>query len=454
MAISLLIQQTPARRPVKSPRRELRTPTAALKQCPRSPDSIDPQLEFSNPWDSTNSPTTPSRLFSFSNEPVFGLRSPVSTGSFSSGLFSPISVKKEESSPRAISLSSRNTSAGSLKRKSEEDGDGYDNKPVPFPRIKRLLPYHEPHGRSHTNSPLWTPRTTPEPCNDSVYLKRSSLCVAHDPITDGLNRFRIKQNKEPLPPIGALCNIPVFPNQAMQWMPLQHARGELSQQSSPPPPPEPIKRRMKSSKTSHCNVKYLVEELDYIRYQRVDHGYKWARVQSSFRAMFPATVFPEPREKQGLQGVCYRQNKFLPRIHHGQLVFMENGHVEAVCVQTREQAEKKHLYTLVYLFPDRAMNYPWVSSLDRQRARDLHEKRQKQMEKGRLQATERGTYMEKLPSNIPCGCCPGEDRERNPGKRCSRVKHVFDRKPRLQSRNHISFAPQWNNRYVRGPIRK
>ncbi|TRX94850.1 hypothetical protein FHL15_004311 [Xylaria flabelliformis] len=370
MAIPLLIQQTPARRPVKSPRRELRTPTAALKRCPRSPGNIDRQLGFLNPWDGTNSPTTPSHLFSFSNEPVFGPRSPVPTGSFSPGLFSPISVKKEESSsPRAISLSSRNTSAGSLKRKSEDDGDGYDNKPGPFPRIQRLLPCHEPHGRSHTNSPLWTPRTTPEPCDGSVYLKRSSLYLAHDPITDGLNHFRIKQNKEPLPPIGALCNIPVFPNHAMQWMPLQQPPGELSQQSSPPP--EPRKRRVKPSKTSHCNVKYLVEELDYIRYQRVDYGHKWARVQSSFRAMFPATVFPEPREKQGLQGVCYRQNKFLPHIHNGQLVFMENGHVEAVCVQTREQTEKKHLYTLVYLFPERAMNYPWVSSLDRQRARDL-----------------------------------------------------------------------------------
>ncbi|KAI1752398.1 hypothetical protein F4782DRAFT_530652 [Xylaria castorea] len=405
-------QESLAGRPVKSSRREFGTPTAALNRFPQSPSSIDSQLRLPNPWDSRNSPATSHHVLSLSNEPILDPRSPVSTG-----CFSPDSFKEESVSPRTISLCLRNASTVSLKRKSDEDDDGNDNNSVPLPGFQSLLPYHEPHGRSHTTSPLWTPNTTPEPSEGDVYSGRPSLSLAQDPITEGLNRLRIKQNKEPLPPLEALCNnIPRFPipeTPWTKWKATQHVRGEPSQPSSP----EVRRRRVKSAKPTHCNIKYLVEELDYIRYQRVDYGQKWALVQSSFIAMFPTTVFPLLRETQGLQGACYRQNKFLPRIHHDQLVFMENGHVEAVCVKTREQTEKKHLYTLIYLFPDRAMSYPWVSSLDRQRARELDERRQLQMVRGRLQATGRGTYIEKLPSDVPCGCCHSEDRERCPEKR-------------------------------------
>ncbi|KAI0449514.1 hypothetical protein F5B21DRAFT_45318 [Xylaria acuta] len=426
MVVSTPLQVSLVRRPVRSPRRELRTSTAALTRCPQSPGGIDSQLGPSSPWDSINSPPTSSHRLSYS-EPILSPRSPISTGAFS-----PVLLFKEESaSPPPFSPCFRAATAGSLERKSEGNGDDSDNKSAPLPGFQSLLPYHESHGRSHTTSALRTPSTSPEPSEGDVCLRRPSLFLAQDPITEKLNHLRIEQNKEPLPPLEALCNNSGFLNQATgQWTALQHVHSKLSQQ--PKSPREVRHRRSRSPETRHSNVKYLVEEADYIRYQRVDYGHRWSLVQSRFRAMFPMTEFPLRRKKQGLQGVCYRKNKFLPRFHLGQLVFMENGHVEPICVKTREQSERKHEYTLVYLFPDRAMNYPWVSSVDRQRAREINEKRQKQKTRARLRAIERGTYIEKLPADVPCGCCPGEDRKRDMEKLAEHnLSHVKDKPTRI-----------------------
>jgi hypothetical protein len=120
----------------------------------------------------------------------------------------------------------------------------------------------------------------------------------------------------------------------------------------------------------HLNVKYLVEELDYIRYHNVDLSQPWELVKVNFCAEFSHTKVADKRKVPGLQGGYYRQNKQLPHIVEGQLVFMENGHVEPACVQKREQKAKKHLFTLVYLFPERAQ-YPWMLPKDRQRAAEL-----------------------------------------------------------------------------------
>lgn len=252
---------------------------------------------------------------------------------------------------------------------------------------------------SPINSPRRTPSLTPELGEDDLWSRRSSSAPIQDPITEQLNRLRVHVNKKPLAPPEGLCDIER--------------------------PPEARRRRAQSSETTHCNIKYTAEELDYIRYQRVDLGHQWSLVQAKFRVMFPMVVFPEPRKTQGLQGVNYRQNKTLPHIIDGQLVFMENGHVAPICVQTRHQADK-HLYTLVYLFPERAMTYPWVSTTNRQFASELYEERQQQMENARIECMRRGTYIEKLPADIPCGCCPGEDRERDKPPKVERVEAMSD----------------------------
>lgn len=358
MVISALSPESLARRSV---RREFRTSLNTSTGRVQPLDGIDSQLELSNPWDnSINSPIASNHRLSYSNNPILSPRSPISIGSFS-----PIS-SHEESVFSPTSPHFRDAPTGPLKRKFEGDGDGNDNAFVPLPGFQSLtLPYCESHGRSSTTSPLRTPSATPEPSEGDVYSRRSSLFQSVDPITEKLNHLRIKQNKEPLPPLEALCNNSGFSSQAThQQATPPHVYSKLCRQLSQPR--EARKRRAKSSETTHCNVKYLMEELDYIRYQRNEHGHKWAVVEAKFEAMFPT----EDRKTQGLQGVYYRQNKYLPRIHNDQLVFMENGHVESACAKTRDQAEK-HLYTLVYLFPDRAMNYPWVSPLDRSRAREL-----------------------------------------------------------------------------------
>ncbi|KAI0446113.1 hypothetical protein F4803DRAFT_569258 [Xylaria telfairii] len=406
MVISLLSPESLARRSV---RRELRTSPDTSAGRAQSLDGIDSQLELPNRWDNgINSPITSNHRLSYSNNPILSPRSPISTGSFS-----PISFH-EEGVFSPTSPHFKDAPTGSLKRKFKGDG-GNDNDIVPLPGFQSLtLPYYESHGCSSTTSPLRTPSVTPEPSEGDVYSRRSSFFHALDPITEKLNDLRIKQNKEPLPPLGALYNSSEFSSQAThQQATPPHVHNKFCQ--PPSQPQQARKRRAKSSETTHCNVKYLVEELDYIRYQRVEHSHKWALVEARFGAKFPMT---EERRTQGLQGVYYRQNKYLPHIENNHLVFMENGHVEAACAKTRDQTEKKHLFTLVYLYPERAMNYPWVSPLDRSRARELNEKRQKQMKNARLYAIERGTYIETLTADDPpCACCPDQDRERDPEKR-------------------------------------
>ncbi|KAJ2987656.1 hypothetical protein NUW58_g4382 [Xylaria curta] len=268
-------------------------------------------------------------------------------------------ITSPDMSPRFMSVAE-----GSLKRKPEDDDDDGNIKSVSLPGFQTLLPYPEFHGRPHTINSLRTPSATPEPREGDVYPVQSGLLPGQDPIIEKLNHLRIENNKQPLKPLGSLCT-PDYLNQAShKWMALQDMHNEVCQQ--PSPPREIRKRRAKTPKTTHCNIKYLVEELDYIRYHRVDLQQKWMLVENNYRVMFPMA-----RETQGLQGVNYRQNNILPHIHNNMLVFMENGHVESVCVKTKEQTERKHLYTLVYLFPDRAMRYPWVTPSHRERAREL-----------------------------------------------------------------------------------
>ncbi|KAI0408616.1 hypothetical protein F4802DRAFT_356864 [Xylaria palmicola] len=423
-------QEYPLGEPLQHPRQPV---DGSMTSSPLSPFFSDGRDSLQYPRKSWNgvpttlsSPAASSHRYSFPNKAIPHLLSPESTQ-----LLSPIVIKEKTAVQPDVTLYIRTARKGSCKRKSEDDDGSCGNESVSLPGCQTLLPYNEPRKRSYTASPLRTPSTTPEPSQEDTRSRRPSLFLAQDPITEKLNRFRIGRNKQPLPPLGNIYNPGHLVQRTPKWATVPQAPSEPRQQ--PSPPREIRKRRTKTLKTTHCNIKYLVEELDYIRYQRVDFGQKWSVVESSFCIMFPMAVFP--RKTQGLQGVNYRQNKFLPRIYNGQLVFMENGHIEPVCIKTREQTERKHLYTLVYLYPDRAMNYSWVSLADRERARKINEERQKQLERAHSEAKERGTYVDKLPTDVPCGCCPGEDRERDKKKRprnkLMHKKHRLGFRPRL-----------------------
>ncbi|KAI0419958.1 hypothetical protein F5X98DRAFT_48828 [Xylaria grammica] len=409
----------------------------------RPPGGGDTELGLPISWNNISPFPEPSNTSahrsSFFHEPPSSPSSPVIAT-----LLSPPTPREEGVFPAHISPCPTNSRRGSLKRKPGDDDDGSDDNSVSLPGVKTFLPYRKSPKLSHATSRLWTPSSSPDLSEDDVYLRGPGLLLAQDPIIEKLNRLRMVENKNPLPPLEGLYDQEFLNQATRKWVTLQNIHGETCQ------PPTPLqdtrRRRAKCEQTSHCNIKYLIEELDYIRYQRVDLAQSWSLVEANFSTLFPMTVFPEPRKRQGLQGVNYRQNKCLPRLSNGQLVFMDNGHVEPVCVKTREQIEMKHLYTLVHLFPDRAMKYPWVSLMDKQRAYKLHEERQIQMEKGRLEAIERGTYVERLPSDVLCGCCPGEDRERE--KKCPKNR-TFSKKIRHdpeQGRSHTMKIP------LRSPI--
>jgi hypothetical protein len=276
-------------------------------------------------------------------------------------LLSPISVKAEMvKQVCGVADSFGQRQRRHLKRKLE-DGDRGDDGFVSLPGFRSLLPYDERLSDSPEPSPLLSPSTSPEPSEADLSSRRPSLFLTQDPITEKLNHLRKGENKNPLPPLQALCGTAMC----------KYKEEQYQQSSGPSTSLKPRKRRAKPKDHPHCNIKYRIQELDYIRYQRIDIGQEWDAVEAKFHEKFPMIVFPEERQKQGLQGVYYRQNGLLPRLVDGQLLFMDNGHVEAICVKTREQSEEKHLYTLVNLFPERAMYYDWVSPKDRQRAREI-----------------------------------------------------------------------------------
>ncbi|KAI1302631.1 hypothetical protein F5Y03DRAFT_208046 [Xylaria venustula] len=288
----------------------------------------------------------------------------------------------------------------------DESSDGYS---VPSP-ANYTFSESEPFQCSYATDAIRTPSATPEPNQDDT---RSSLSLFNDPIIETLNRLRVGKKKTPLRPVHgrrsrgftnwanmnytAAQDTHNAPRQVVPTAqrPRRRPRSQLGPSGEPRPP--------------HCNIKYTTEELDYIRYQRVDLSLEWKPIESNFEALFP---IPK-RVVGGLQGKLYRQHQMLPLIIDGRLVFMANGHVEAVWTKTRDQNETRHEYRLTHLFPERAMNYPWVTPADRQFAYNLYEERRTQIEEARLEASRRGTYVEKLPVDVLCGCCPGEDRKRN-----------------------------------------
>ncbi|KAI0527807.1 hypothetical protein F5B22DRAFT_640786 [Xylaria bambusicola] len=247
-----------------------------------------------------------------------------------------------------------------------------------------------------------TPSLTPDFGDDDTCSRRSSVSVGFDPILDRLNNLRANQKKHPLPLLDGLCLQTPFEHVEMESTSEMLTAEETGESKKP-------QEQEQGEKEPHCNLKYFFEERDYARYLRVDLGQAWKPLAEQF-----AQMFPKPRSPGGLQGAYYREHKILPLIIGGQLQFMENGHVVPTKVLTRDQSEMKHLYSLVYLYPERAMNYSWLPAAERERAYQLNQERQPQIEMARLEAQQRGTYVEKLPPDEECGCCPSEDRKRNP----------------------------------------
>ncbi|KAI0118902.1 hypothetical protein GGR51DRAFT_137638 [Nemania sp. FL0031] len=368
-------------------------------------------------WDGTTLPPSSFHTFHCPQPPPSHRFVPTPKSPASPRLVSPVTIKEESTPLHPNTLPPiRVEWIGPRKRKAEHDGGGRARK---LPSIRAALPDAFPPDnykagrkgkrngkRNHAPNSLRTPSMTPEPSESNPFSRRHSHFAPFDSITHELNKRRSMENKMPLPsaPPAPLNDVGYSNSPTHQWTSDPMFLGDSFQQ----PPPSNEKKKGGKNPDAHCNVKYKVEELDFIRYQRVDHNLKWHQVEANFGILFP---FCEIRKAQGLQGVCYRQNKGLPNIFNDQLIFMDNGHVAVTSTKTREQGDNKEKYNFHYLYPDRALKYPWISEEHRKKAIELDKKRQEQKALARLGAEIRGTWVDKLPPEIPCGCCPAEDRE-------------------------------------------
>ncbi|KAI1265092.1 hypothetical protein F5Y18DRAFT_57506 [Xylariaceae sp. FL1019] len=463
------------------PRRS--TPPRLSDMSPRINPKNDPKTDVQNHNILTNAPFYPpspllsSQCSSFSKE---SSQDTESTSTLYSLSPAAVRVKLEPGGHCSDFPDSRR---GSLKRKFEdededEDGDEdedrdekeddeYDEiadhgedkvsqdkgKFIQLPGLRTLLSSitFGDSGYANGAGTLRTPSSSPEPNGNYVFSRCPSSFLAGDPITEKLNYLRrqdehnqplpfrqthSRERRDPLPLLeGLRAPRPAIltdntgrkpPGNRLddyaqpQTLLLYDHAAVLRRLKRPSPPRETVRKLRSKAKGPHCNLKYFIEETDYIRYQKNDLGQSWGTVHQLFNNKYPMKDNDMDRDTQGLQGVLYRVNKCLPTLlgTSSELVFMENGHVAKSWIKTRQQKENAHLYTLIYLFPERAIHYPWILPKDRQRALELHEDRERQKARAREAALERGTYVE--PGRLApetCGCCPKQDRTKDIAKR-------------------------------------
>ncbi|KAK7754220.1 hypothetical protein SLS62_003797 [Diatrype stigma] len=311
------------------------------------------------------------------------------------------------------------------RRCSEADGDvytrvlpGMDNIFNPQSKTNNIYLSSKPQNR-------WsTPSSSPEPSlgGESICSRSFPQCPAGDDdlITRRLNALRRERGRgNPLPPLPHSVGL------GDQSLPSIGTPIFRFQGASSPPPPREFERRSRckpKKKVPHINVKYATEELDFIRYYRVDKGLKWNDVRQLFKRQFLKSGLE--RSRQGLQGGYYRQNNGQVPVttHEGHVLsFLPNGHVRPSTTKARKQMDKK-LYGLAVLFPERAMNYPWIDDETRQISIVLAKKRKIQMEQVKQEAICRGVWVDKGEDGS-CACCSKGDRETT--KRTIRPPHGF-----------------------------
>lgn len=144
--------------------------------------------------------------------------------------------------------------------------------------------------------------------------------------------------------------------------------------------PDPLRQThhggiRKKSNQGHNNKRYTVEQMDYIRYLKHDIGIDWKAVEIKFGEAFPWEE--KARPTQGVQGVYYRQNDFVPALDlaTNAIIYLPNGHMKGIKKKVREQTKEadKTIYGLVNLWPEVALTYEWVRDEDRKKAAKMGE---------------------------------------------------------------------------------
>ncbi|RYP25381.1 hypothetical protein DL767_008403 [Monosporascus sp. MG133] len=298
---------------------------------------------------------------------------------------------------------------------------------------KQVIRVSSPPGR-------WaTPSTSPEPPAKEEYTSSTStpaVIQSDDLITRSLNAWRDKRLR-PLPRLWLLGEQPASSDERQAFFqgkdrdsrsrhdPL-HKRPRLPLS----PKSQGVRKPRSNPDEPHLNIKYITEELDFIRYHRCDRSSKWKELTESYNAQFHLR-----RRRQGVQGGLYRQNDGqVPHLvdNGRRLHFLPNGHVTPSKTKIRNQKDKR-LFGLVALFPERAMHYSWVDPESRQEAAELAKERVIQKEQAKQEAIRRGTWVEK-PEEGTCACCFKEDRESS--KRAARTSDDQD----IQGTNNLNVA--------------
>ncbi|KAI2639549.1 hypothetical protein GGS26DRAFT_272696 [Hypomontagnella submonticulosa] len=316
----------------------------------------------------------------------------------------------------------------SPKRKCEIPYEG--SKRVKLPPVLGLLPPNEQEGRrpvSHhgPGKPLKTQCSSPEPSNEYTLSTKPASSPPGDPIVQWLNNRRKESNnvKSLLSQPRGLGEAALHINIEYRDPPPTPIFYREKQQSTPQPRSychrprrQPLMRgklRQRGdgkARKSHNNIKYSIEETDYIRYNKYEKKLSWQENKERFQEKFPMIDAEMNRETQGIQGNHYRDNSRVPLLKDRgrRLVFMDNGHVQPNIAKVRDQGEEKPFYGLVHLYPERAMLYDWVDKEHKRIAQELAKERILQKAQARREANACGKWKEKLEPGT-CACCPEPD---------------------------------------------
>lgn len=142
-------------------------------------------------------------------------------------------------------------------------------------------------------------------------------------------------------------------------------------------------KRNPPTKGTRCNIKYTIEQKDFIDYWRIDRQDRetpWDDVVREFNRQFKGPH----RRNGGLQSAYYRENKKIPVADRdGLLVFNESGELKTIEVPVREAKGKLHSIKSIGLLsthPERAIRYPWVSHEHKMRVWRVAHARQAQLD--------------------------------------------------------------------------
>ncbi|KAH9238945.1 hypothetical protein K456DRAFT_1720543 [Colletotrichum gloeosporioides 23] len=145
----------------------------------------------------------------------------------------------------------------------------------------------------------------------------------------------------------------------------------------------PSRRPRRSPTGSRCNVKYTIQQVDFIDYFRVDHHLSWKEVEAKYASVFPEDAAKgHKRGPQGLQGVYYRKNKQIPATDQNNLfVFDEDDNPRTFQCDVREQGKKmNNSIGLLAMHPERAITYSWVSEEHKRQYEKVGRARQAQLD--------------------------------------------------------------------------